>query len=303
MSEAPGPLFLAVPTLNSERFLAATLRSLNANGGAVRWWLQDGGSTDRTLEIARSLARQHDVVVSEPDLGQADAINRAIHKMGGEIVGFINGDDCLLPEAAAHVVSYFAQHPNIDLLYGGVEWIDEDEELLGEHRGRISTLEEVLDIYGVWWKERQWVQPEVFYRRRLWEQLGGFNSAYHLAFDYDFWVRCFLAGARVAHLPEPLARFRRHAAQKSSAARDAADEIRAIVHRHLGDNPPIRPLKRWQLQAQLSYDHYQLGDNFRGGAPRPAFATALLRHPQWLLAPQARQRLHGALGRLLVRSK
>jgi len=292
-----------VPTLNSERFIAAALHSLNASGAAVRWWLQDGGSTDRTVEIARSLARDGDVVTSEPDSGQTDAINRAMRKMGGEIVGFINGDDCLAPGAAEKIVTFFRQHPQVDLVSGGIEWINEEDEMIGVHRGRIASLADVLDVYGVWWNERQWVQPEVFYRRALWEKLGGFNTSYHLAFDYDFWVRCFLARARIASLDDTLARFRRHPGQKSSAAREAADEIRAIVHKHLADNPPIPAHKRWQLEAQLSYDHYQLGDEFRMGAPRPPFLAALLRHPQWLLSPHARQRLHSAFGRLLPRAQ
>jgi hypothetical protein len=70
------------------------------------------------------------------------------------------------------------------------------------------------------------VQPEVFFRRSLWAKVGGFQNRWRLAFDYDFWVRCFLAGARVAHDPDIVAQFRIHAAQKSAAAEQAADDIR-----------------------------------------------------------------------------
>ena len=103
----PGPLVLAIPVYNAELFLAETLQSLNAQGEHSRWWLQDGGSTDRTVEIARSFARPGDTVVSEADKGQTDALNRAFAKMGGEIVGFINGDDVLAPGTAERVVKYF----------------------------------------------------------------------------------------------------------------------------------------------------------------------------------------------------
>jgi glycosyltransferase involved in cell wall biosynthesis len=299
MNATLGPLVLAIPTFNSAQFLARTLQSVNANGPAVRWWLQDGASTDGTLAIARSFARADDTIVSEPDLGQTDALNRAMKNMGGEIVGFINGDDCLVPGTAARVVEYFAAHPQIDLLYGGVEWIDEEDQVAGKHFGRISSLGEVLDIYNVWWKERQWVQPEVFYRRSLWERVGGFNTGYRLAFDYDFWVRCFLANAVVARQSETFAQFRRHSAQKSTAARDAADEIRAIVEKNLALNPPIAAGTRWRLRAQLSYDRYQLGDQLTSGARRPSFFSALLRHPHWLLASHVRTRLQNALGKVV----
>lgn len=295
----PSPLVLAVPVFNGERFLADTLTSLNAQGDAVRWWLQDAASRDRTVEIARSFARPGDTVVSEPDGGQADAINRAMAKMGGDIIGFLNADDLLTAGAAQRVLDFFAENPGIDILHGGIEWIDEDGRTTGTHTGRIESLDDALDIYGVWWSGRQWVQPEVFYRRSLWEKVGGFDIGYHLAFDYDFWVRCFLAGARAAHLPAPLARFRIHAAQKSAAASQAADEIRTILQRHL-PGARIASGRRWAIEAQLSYDLYQSGQS---STARGEFLPELLRHPQWLLSPQARSRAQAACARLLNRAK
>ena len=290
------PLVLAVPVFNGERYLAATLASLNANGANVRWWLQDGASKDRTIEIALKFARPGDTIVSEPDRGQADALNTAMKKMGGEIIGFLNGDDLLAENAAGRVLDFFAEHPDIDLVYGSVDWIDEHGALTGTHTGRIESLADALDIYGVWWSRRQWVQPEVFFRRALFEKVGGFDPGYHLAFDYDFWVRCFRAGARVAHLPATLTRFRIHAAQKSAAAGQAADEIRAIVQKTLAARPPLSPVRRWKIEAQLGYDLFQSG---KSGARGGLFAN-LLRHPLWLLSPQAWQRAQAACVRRFV---
>ena len=293
------PLVLAVPVFNGERFLADTLASLNANGARLRWWLQDGASKDRTLEIARGFARPGDTVASEPDRGQADALNTAMKKMGGEIIGFINGDDVLAENAAERVLDFFAEHSDTDLVFGSVDWIDEHGALTGTHTGRIESLGDALDIYGVWWRRRQWVQPEVFFRRALWEKVGGFDPAYHLAFDYDFWVRCFRAGARVAHLPATLTRFRIHAGQKSAAAESAADEIRAIVRKTLAAGPPLNPVRRWKIEAQLGYDLYQSGKSGAGGG----FLSTILRHPHWLLSPHARQRAQAACVRLFVSGK
>jgi glycosyltransferase involved in cell wall biosynthesis len=292
------PLVLAVPVYNAETFLADTLKSLNAQGEYARWWLQDGGSIDRTLEIARSYARPGDTVVSESDKGQTDALNRAISRMGGTIIGFINGDDVLAPGTAERVVKFFEEHPHIDLIYGCVEWMDADGRVTGFHRGRISNLNEVLDVYNVWWSQKQWVQPEVFFRRSLFERVGGFDPQWNLAFDYDFWVRCLLAGARVAETPAITARFRIHAAQKSSAADQAADEIRAIVQRHLS-KARIGVWRRLKLRAALSYDLYQLGRTTPNGAPRESFIRALLTHPYWCLSPLARRRIQSGLAKAL----
>jgi glycosyltransferase involved in cell wall biosynthesis len=287
------PLTLAVPVFNCARHLATTLESLNAQGDAVRWWLQDGASTDDTVTIAKKYARPSDTVLSEPDSGQPEALNRAFAKMGGEIVGFLNGDDLLAPGAARRVLDFFAANPEIDLVYGSVQWIDAEGQPEGTHTGNISSLAEVLDIYGVWWNERQWVQPEVFFRRSLWEKTGGFDTGYDLVFDYEFWVRCFLAGARVAHLPEILCSFRRHAGQKSSASERAADEIRAVVRQHLPAAKLTAP-SRWSIEAQLCYDLYQGGRSPRSGGH---FFTEFLRHPHWLLSPWARERAAAAVNR------
>jgi glycosyltransferase involved in cell wall biosynthesis len=291
-------LVLAIPVYNAADYLEATLQSLNDQGQFVRWWLQDGASTDRTVEIARSLARPGDTIISEPDKGQADALNRAFERMGGEIIGFINGDDTLAPGTGERVVRYFADHPHIDLIYGCVEWMDARGAVTGLHCGRIGSLQEMLDIYKVWWRQRQWVQPEVFFRRSLYDKVGGFDPQYHLAFDYDFWVRCLIAGARVAHTPAITARFRVHAAQKSSAAERAADEIRTIVRHHL-PRARIGPWKRLKLKAALSYDRYQLGQSVRTGRRRQPFITALLTHPHWLLSPLVRSRTQSSLAKTL----
>lgn len=297
MSSA-GPLVLAVPVFNADTYLAATLESLNAQGEHVRWWLQDGASTDSTIAIARKHARPGDTIVSEPDSGQADALNRAFSRMGGEIIGFINGDDLLAPGTAERAVQYFEEHPHIDLIYGCVEWMDRHGNVTGFHRGRIQSLAEILDIYNVWWGQRQWVQPEVFFRRSLLERVGEFNTKLNLVFDYEFWVRCLAAGARVAHTPAITARFRLHAAQKSSAADRAADEIRSVVREFL-PKARIGPWRRAKLRAALSYDLYQSG-RVANGARRTPFAAALLTHPHWLLSPMARRRAQSSLAKALA---
>jgi glycosyltransferase involved in cell wall biosynthesis len=285
-----GPLVLAIPTFNCARYLPQTLESLAEQGDAVRWWLQDGASADGTAEIARGFAREGDTVVSERDRGQSDALNRAFARMGGEVIGYLNGDDCLIPGAADAVLDAFARHPEIDLVYGEVEWINAEGAVTGHHKGNISSLEELLDLYNVWFRARQWVQPEVFFRRSLWEKAGPFSLEYDLAFDFAFWVQCMMAGARVLCLPRPLARFRIHDQQKSANAAKAAAEMREIVRKALALHPPISAGARARIIAQINYDSYQLAPQ-----PKPSFAKALFRNPSWLRAPAVRGRLLGSL--------
>ncbi len=290
---------LVTPCFNSAAFLEETIRSVLAQEiPGLEYFIVDGGSTDGTVEIIQRYADRLTWWVSEKDKGQVEALNKGFARATGDIVGFINADDVLLPGALPAVLQAFTEHPDAELVYGEVEWIDGEGRATGSHAGAISNLDEALDIYGVWWSQRQWVQPEVFYRRSLKERVGAFDQRYNLAFDFDFWVRCFRAGARVQRLPEQLVQFRVHANQKSSAATKAADEIRTVVRRHLDDGALVSPTRRRRLEARLSYDLYQLE---RGN--RPSFIRALLENPNWLRAPEVRERIRMACTRLFFPRK
>ena len=288
---------LVTPCFNSAPYLEETIRSVLAQEiPGLEYFIVDGGSTDGTVEIIQRYADRLTWWVSETDGGQVDALNKGFARATGDIVGFINADDVLLPGALTAVMKAFTEQPEADIVYGEVEWIDGQGQPTGSHAGKISNLDEALDIYHVWWSQRQWVQPEVFYRRSLKERVGEFDPRYNLAFDFDFWVRCFRAEASVMKLPEQLVQFRIHPNQKSKAERQAADEIRMIVRRHLEEGAAISPARRRRLEARLSYDQYQL-DN----GNRPSFFRALLGNPNWLRAPEVRDRIRAACTRLIFR--
>ncbi len=271
-------LTLAIPNRNGAHFLEQTLSSLEKNRPHVRWWLQDSSSTDGSVEIAKRFAGALDHIQVESDRCQADGLNRAITQMGGDVIGFLNSDDCLADGAAEAVLAAFAADPELEMVYGEVEWIDRDGKSQGFHKGQISSLVEVLDIYGVWWNQKQWVQPEVFWRRSLWDRVGALNEAYDLAFDYEYWVRCFENGVKVKRIPMVLAQFRRHDAQKSTNSSKAASEIRAIVSNALISSERLTFRNKWRLENRLSYDLYQSTPSSRNQRP---FWQVLARHPGW----------------------
>ncbi len=288
---------LITPCFNAANYIEETIDSvLTQDWPDIEYIIVDGGSTDGTTDIIRKHSARLAWWVSERDAGQVDALNKGFARATGEIVGFINGDDVLLPGALRAVAEAFGQEKQTDLIYGEVQWIDGSGERSGSHRGHISNLAEALDIYGVWWAQRQWVQPEVFYRRSLKERVGAFDGRYNLAFDFDFWVRCFRADASVRRLPRELVKFRLHENQKSSASREAADEIRTIVRRHLDEGAAIPRNQRRLLEARLSYDLYQLDSTNRVG-----FLRSLLSHPHWLRVPELRERLRAACTRAFFR--
>ena len=91
-------------------------------------------------------------------------------------LAIINSDDCLTAGAARAVCEAFARYPKAGIVFGGVDWIDKEGRSIGRHHGEILNLEHILDIYSYWWNRKQWVQPEVFFRRSLYDAAGGFDE-------------------------------------------------------------------------------------------------------------------------------
>ena len=150
---------------------------------------------------------------SAPDAGQADAIKRGFAKTSGgpdDVMAWINSDDFYLPGALAYVVDYFAQHPDVEVIYGHRIVVDENSREIGrwflpQHDPEVLRLNDFVP------------QETMFWRRRLWERVGGIDASFKFAMDWDLLLRFQAAGARMVRVPYFLACFRVHAAQKTSA--------------------------------------------------------------------------------------
>jgi glycosyltransferase involved in cell wall biosynthesis len=201
----------------------------------------DGGSTDGTLEI---LHRHRDRVrwISEPDGGQAAAINKGWRLTRGEIIAYLNADDTYLPSAIGRVIEYLNAHPQVDAVYGDCDYVDEQGKFICPYPTRSYNYAELvsstLDYIP---------QPSMFVRRRAAKKIGYLDETLHCAMDFDCWLRL---GKHydIAYLPERLAALRLHPAAKSlkHLARFASELIR--VYHNLFAVPdlpaPIRRLRR-----------------------------------------------------------
>jgi glycosyltransferase involved in cell wall biosynthesis len=105
-------LTIITPSFNQGAFIERTIRSVLGQGyPALEYVVQDGASDDGTLAVLDAYRDRLAACVSEPDGGQADALNRAFARTGGEIMGWINSDDMLLPGALAAVARHFERNP------------------------------------------------------------------------------------------------------------------------------------------------------------------------------------------------
>jgi glycosyltransferase involved in cell wall biosynthesis len=299
-------LTVVTPSFNQARYLESTLRSVLDQGYPnLEYIVIDGGSTDGSAEILRKYAGRLAYWVSERDGGQADAINKGMARATGELRAYLNSDDIYLPGALEHVAKAYAEHPEADLFHGDCRVIDEEGKPIGRRRPRITRFEEIVDLWGVWWQERNFVQPEVFWTRRIAERIGPFQTDLFMVMDYEYWTRVLRAGGQVVALAEELAAFRMTSTQKSTQRERSAREILDVVERLLWDmDAPIRWSKRLRLQGQWLYQERfltQVAASMLRDEPRWQRLLRGLgvaaRHPKVLLATEYRRRLIGAAGR------
>ena len=131
---SPGPSLdsglrfaIATPSLNQADYLDRTIESvLGQNYPTLQYWVQDGASTDHTSEVLERWRDRGLDFESAPDEGQADAINKGLSRVEGEIMAWLNSDDLLLPGSLRAVAEVFSQRPDVDVVYGHRILIDED---------------------------------------------------------------------------------------------------------------------------------------------------------------------------------
>ncbi len=202
---------IVTPSYQQGRYLERTIYSvISQHYPRLEYVLQDGGSSDETQAVLERFVGSLHHCASEPDGGQAEAINRGFSHTRGEIMAYLNSDDLLLPGSLAYVARYFEAHPEVDLVYGHRMLIDEHDRLIGRWvlpRHDASVLP-VTDFIP---------QETMFWRRELWERTGGkIDESLSFAIDWDLLLRFQEAGARMVRLPRYLGAFRVHAEQKTA---------------------------------------------------------------------------------------
>jgi glycosyltransferase involved in cell wall biosynthesis len=220
---------VVTPTLNAEAFLEDTLRSIWSQASdrvKIDHVLVDGGSTDRTLEIAKDYPTR--VVVSTDDQGMYDAINRGLSQVEGDVVGYMNADDEIAPGALAVVGDAMTRPDGPAWVCGRVEYIDEHGDVLGVMKPVSMSLRAYL---GLGWSCIP--QQTVWARRSFFDRVGPFDLDYRNCGDYDWYARAMKL-EHPAILPQVLGRFRLHPGQISLDPSKMERESRMVRERYDG---------------------------------------------------------------------
>lgn len=241
---------IVTPSYRHCAFIEKTLLSvLEQKYPNLEYFVQDGGSTDGTVAILKCYEQQLSGWLSESDSGQSQAINRAFSRTSGEIMGWLNSDDLLLPGALACVADYFNRHPDVDVVYGNRLMVDEKDMEIGRwimpaHNSKVLSWVDYIP------------QETLFWRRRIWEKAGGqIDESFCFAMDWDLLVRFREAGAKFAHIPRFLGAFRIHEHQKTSADINEMGhkEMDRIRERVLGRVPSQKEIRKAVLPFLLKH--------------------------------------------------
>jgi glycosyltransferase involved in cell wall biosynthesis len=223
---------IVTPSFNQGRFLEECLLSvLNQNYANLEYLVIDGGSTDRSVEIIKKYADRLAYWVSEPDGGQADAINKGLRRATGEVVAWLNSDDYYLPGALAAVAEAYGKNPHASFYFGDGYRVAENGQQLSTFYpdGKVRFSRPAL-IYGL----NHILQPAAFMNRARLAEINYLDASLRYGLDTDLWIR-LSDKAGPAAVPVPLAASREYGATKTSTGSfPRIEELRQIAERHSG---------------------------------------------------------------------
>jgi glycosyltransferase involved in cell wall biosynthesis len=240
---------------NGADYLEATIDSVLGQGYPnLEYVVVDGGSTDGSVDIIRRHASRLHWWVSEPDRGHGHALNKGFSRTAGEIMGWLNADDILLPGALSLLAHLFTAFPSVEWLTAQPCHVDPEGRVVGAYPPRRWSR------LGFLTGDHTWIQQEsTYWRRSLWERAGARVSDEHsMASDFELWMRFF----RHAHLHSTyglVGAFRFRPEQRTRHAMDVYErEVRMIIedeYQHLLEvGVPPAGSGAWASPALLKYD-------------------------------------------------
>jgi glycosyltransferase involved in cell wall biosynthesis len=215
-------LSVVTPIFNPGRYLERCLDSVAALDVDHEHVVVDGGSTDGTVELLGSREDPALRWVSEPDRGQTHAVNKGLEMAAGDLLMWINGDDEVVPEGVRAAVERLDGDPAVQVVYGGLDFMDGDGVVRREYRPATWSWLRYL-LLGDYVPT-----PTFVFRAERFREVGLLDERWVDAADYDFYLR-LTHDVRVARMAGPHVRFRWHETSKSATdAFKAQDEARAI---------------------------------------------------------------------------
>jgi len=237
-----GNFSVVTPNFNMGEFLTETIESVLANlRPGDNYFIVDGGSTDESVEIIRRYERRLSGWVSERDRGYADALAKGFSRSTSDYQCWINSGDLLLTGALDEARKRLDES-SADMIFGDDLYIDEDDLVLQVSNGHAHHLASMM-LYGGWTP----LQDACYWRRSLYEKVGGIDPSVKYAADYDLFLRMSLSG-NCEYVPSIFSAFRKHEGQTSHAHANGYKQERMTCRlreqRKLSDGRELETLLR-----------------------------------------------------------
>jgi glycosyltransferase involved in cell wall biosynthesis len=225
---------VVTPSLNQGAYIEENIKSvLKQEYPNFEHIIIDGGSTDGTIDILRKY--DHLIWVSEKDSGQSEAINKGFKRANGEILAWLNSDDCYEPNAFKTIAKELNKDEGKYFVFGDCNVIDGKGETVGFIKGKYKGQGSLIE----YWKDAYIPQPSVFFYRDLLNEIGFLNESLHYAMDWDFWLR-ISEKHNLLYINECLANFRIHGEQKTGGYEIFEPELYKISRRYWGSKYSAR---------------------------------------------------------------
>lgn len=209
---------IITPCLNSAATIEDTIKSvLNQKYADLEYIIVDGGSTDATLDVIKKYQSRIAKVISEPDLGIYDAMNKGIKSATGEIIGIINSDDFYIGEDIFNLVDSALQKSGANAVYGDLIYVDKCDTSKVVRRWLAGKFSPNKLRCG--WSPPH---PTCFIKRSVYDKNGLFNPTLPLAADYELLLRFFKQGVTFDYLPVTIAAMR----EGGSSAKNFSQRLR-----------------------------------------------------------------------------
>ncbi len=191
--------------LNGGTTIGDTVRSvLNQTYKNFEHIIIDGGSTDETVEVIKRYTDGIAKIISEPDHGIYDALNKGLRVSSGDVVGVLNGDDLYAHDRVLHLVADVFENRGVDSCYGDLQYIDRNDTNRVIRHWKSSEYRHGKFRWG-------WMPPHptFFVKREIYEKFGYFDTNFRIAADYELMLR-FLEGNRITthYIPHVLIKMR-----------------------------------------------------------------------------------------------
>lgn len=208
----PPLVSIIIPCFRAERWIGETLESIRAQTyRPIEVIVCDGGSSDGTSDIVKQFGDLVTHFLSEPDQGPADALNKGLRLINGDVIGYINADDLLKPNAVSKAIDTLGGIDGPALVFRDIEFIDENGAPTVGYGGKLrfycpGPYEQSAHRIGCM------VVPQQgsFWNRAANDLVGDFNIDIKTAFDGHWFARASVGAVKLIYRPGIAASFRVH---------------------------------------------------------------------------------------------